>query len=1059
VTDDLGGTTQQIVNITLANVDDAAVITGDISYNGNEGDTVAGTISATDIEGLTDGTVYSVSVAAANGTAAIDPATGAWTFTPTDSNWFGTDSFTVTVTDDLGGTTQQIVNITLANVDDVAVITGDISYNGNEGDSVAGTINATDVEGLTDGTVYSVSSAAVNGAAAVNPATGAWTFSPTDPNWFGTDSFTVTVTDDLGGTTQQIVNITLANVDDVAVITGDISFTGNEGDTVTGTISATDIEGLTDGTVYTVSVAAVNGTASIDPATGAWIFAPTDTNWFGTDSFTVTVTDDLGGTTQQIVNITLANVDDAAVITGDISYTGNEGDTVAGTISATDVEGLTSSTVYTVTGAAANGTASIDPATGAWTFTPTDSNWFGTDSFTVTVTDDLGGTTQQLVAITLANIDDSAVISGNVTFAGNEGDFVTGTILATDIDGLTDGSLYSITTNANNGIASIDPVNGVWTFVPGDSNWFGTDSFTVTVTDDQGGITTQAVTITLANIDDAAVVTGDISYSGNEADTVVGILSATDIEGLTDGTVYSVGTAPAHGSAVINPGTGEWVFVPDDINWYGTDSFTVIVTDDLGGTTTQQIVISLNNVADTAVVSGDDTGEVTEDANAGTLVTTGSLTVFDHDPGEDEFQSDVLTGVYGTLTIERSGSWTHAIDNNAIDIQQLDVNETLNEAFVVTTVDGTTHTVSIDINGSEDAPVVTGELAGDVTKDESLTYSNVLTISDIDVNDNPIYFLDEANVLGDQGFGEFTLSEGVWTYALSNDHPVVQALEDNEFLNDTHTFVASDGTTQTVTVIIYGSTVPPVGGAIPALPETGVLVEEVGSGNSPEETEYEWLEAVVMVTNPEPVTDTVNELVESVDESETVVNSRPVEVNSEVAESEPQIAIAKERRSIADKPEPIEDLLALNLVLSPIQNGTQLDQYDLALAEKSAKETLRRATQSMREQMSDAANVSRQSEKMAEIALRVSGVSLSAGSLAWLLQSGGLFASALSSIPTWQGFDPLPVLSKKGKSRKWRFGKRAKSQKALDEKETVAGQILDSVKKAPAMDNQQGREG
>ena len=53
-----------------------------------------------------------------SGGAAIDAATGAWTFTPSDANWFGSDSFTVTVTDDLGGTTTQVINITLVNVND-----------------------------------------------------------------------------------------------------------------------------------------------------------------------------------------------------------------------------------------------------------------------------------------------------------------------------------------------------------------------------------------------------------------------------------------------------------------------------------------------------------------------------------------------------------------------------------------------------------------------------------------------------------------------------------------------------------------------------------------------------------------------------------------------------------------------------------------------------------------------------------------------------------------------------------------------------------------------------
>jgi len=271
------------ITITITGVDDAATISGDTSYSGNEGDAVASDLNATDIEGLTDGTYFTVTGAATNGIAAIDPTSGAWTFTPTDPNWSGSDNFTVTVTDDLGGTTTQVVSITLANVDDPATISGDIGYTGNEGDVVAGNMGATDVEGLTDGTYFTVTSAATNGLAVIDPTSGTWNFTPTDPNWFGSDNFTVTVTDDLGGTTTQVVSITLANVNDPATISGDIGYTGNEGDVVAGNMGATDVDGLTDGTYFTVTSAATNGLAAIDPSSGAWTFTPTDPNWFGSD--------------------------------------------------------------------------------------------------------------------------------------------------------------------------------------------------------------------------------------------------------------------------------------------------------------------------------------------------------------------------------------------------------------------------------------------------------------------------------------------------------------------------------------------------------------------------------------------------------------------------------------------------------------------------------------------------------------------------------------------------------------------------------------------------------
>ena len=127
MTDDEGGTTDQIVSITVNNVDDAANISGDTSGSGNEGTVISGDLDATDADGLSDGSYFTIKTQGSNGTAAIDAGTGAWTFTPSDADWFGTDSFTVTVTDDEGGTTDQVVNITVNNVDDAANISGDTS--------------------------------------------------------------------------------------------------------------------------------------------------------------------------------------------------------------------------------------------------------------------------------------------------------------------------------------------------------------------------------------------------------------------------------------------------------------------------------------------------------------------------------------------------------------------------------------------------------------------------------------------------------------------------------------------------------------------------------------------------------------------------------------------------------------------------------------------------------------------------------------------------------------------------------------------------------------------
>ena len=43
---------------------------------------------------------------------------------------------------------------------------------------------------------------------------------------------------------------------------------------------------------------------------------------------------------------------------------------------------------------------------------------------------------------------------------------------------------------------------------------------------------------------------------------------------------------------------------------------------------------------------------------------------------------------------------------------------------------------------------------------------------------------------------------------------------------------------------------------------------------------------------------------------------------------------------------------------------------------------------------------------------KMSGVVLSVGAVWWATRAAGLLASALSSLPAWRHFDPLPVLGR-----------------------------------------------
>ena len=93
-----------------------------------------------------------------------------------------------------------------------AVITGLLNANIEKGGSALGSLLATDLDGLTDGTYFTVSNLPVHGQALINPTTGLWTYLA-DVIYAGADYFTVTVTDDLGGTTEQIITINIVGID------------------------------------------------------------------------------------------------------------------------------------------------------------------------------------------------------------------------------------------------------------------------------------------------------------------------------------------------------------------------------------------------------------------------------------------------------------------------------------------------------------------------------------------------------------------------------------------------------------------------------------------------------------------------------------------------------------------------------------------------------------------------------------------------------------------------------------------------------------------------------
>lgn len=385
------------------------------------------------------------------------------------------------------------------------------------------------------------------------------------------------------------------------------------------TPAGADVDG--DALTYSVASQPLRGTVTFNATSGKFEYVPTG-NWNGVDTFTYKVADGKGGEAVAVATVTVTAVNDAPTANTPSAVTVAEDSSVGGVVSGADVDG--NALTYAVATAPTHGSVVFN-VNGSYVYTPA-ANYNGTDTFTFTVTDGLAVSAPMTVSITVSAVND-APIAGAVTAVGAEdATSIAVTPVASDIDG--DTLSYSVLTGAANGTVTFNATTGKFDYVP-NANWNGTDTFTYQVSDGHGGTATATATVTVSAVNDAPSAS-NTAVSGNEDTAISGQIVATDIDNAT--LSYAQGTAPANGTVTINASTGAFVYTPAT-NFSGSDSFTVVVSDAGGLTSTATVTVTVREVAemltaslDNIVLGSADDRVVgsTNDLNAGDLVDGGA---------------------------------------------------------------------------------------------------------------------------------------------------------------------------------------------------------------------------------------------------------------------------------------------------------------------------------------------------------------------------------------------------------------------------------------------------
>ncbi|MBL4630391.1 MAG: tandem-95 repeat protein [Paraglaciecola sp.] len=302
-------------------------------------------------------------------------------------NFFGEQTAHVKLLDPHGNFSESVINFSISAVNDLPVfsLTSIVALEGQASEVFS---LATDVEN--DGLSYEIISESSEGVATINEEGELSFISSADFN--GETTITVSVTDGHGDSVEQVITITVQDVNDAPVISS-LSFEMTEDVSAEFTLDIVDIEN----DLVTLSVVDFSdGIASVDVADNNKLSIDLTANFNGQATVTVNVIDDRQASENYTLTFDIAAVDDLPD-TGDVNVDAVEGTNYSGVLPAVDVDGETLE--YSISTNSINGTVTLE-STGAYTYAPT-ASFTGSDEFTYTVTDTAGNSVEGKVNISV----------------------------------------------------------------------------------------------------------------------------------------------------------------------------------------------------------------------------------------------------------------------------------------------------------------------------------------------------------------------------------------------------------------------------------------------------------------------------------------------------------------------------------------------------------------------------------------------------------------------------------------------------------------------------------
>ncbi|MBN1270402.1 MAG: putative Ig domain-containing protein, partial [Kiritimatiellae bacterium] len=328
------------------------------------------------------------------------------------------------------------------------------------------TMSTTDPDWPVQGLTYSLEPGAPFGMT-IHPSTGQLRWGPTEAQ--GPDVYVVgiRVIDDGSPPLSDTETFTIAVIDTnsrpVLAAIGPKSV--DEEVPLAFTASATDTDQPPQSLTFTLEGYVPEG-AAIDPESGAFTWTPLEIHGGMNHVLRVRVTDSYWAYGQEAVTVTVAEINKAPVLPAIGTLAIGECSPSYVSMAADDTDYPVQTLTYSLDAGTATG-AVLNPATGVFTWTPTELQGPGEYGMTITVTDNgeppLGDT--QSITVTVAEVNSPPVIWPLEYQAIDVGETLVFTTRVTDTDVPTQSVSFALLNGIPAG-AVVDPVTGVFTWTP-----------------------------------------------------------------------------------------------------------------------------------------------------------------------------------------------------------------------------------------------------------------------------------------------------------------------------------------------------------------------------------------------------------------------------------------------------------------------------------------------------------------------------------------------------------------------------------------------------------------